>query len=94
MRPRSPPRRVRAGRAKAEKERVWLAKAEAAYGVDRAVLLGVWGMETEFGAFLGSNNVVRALASLAYAHAAGDYFRDELIAALTILQDGDIAPQT
>jgi lytic murein transglycosylase len=83
-------RRVRTGRAKAEKLRAWLAKAERTYGVDRAVLMGVWGMETEFGAFQGSNNVVRALASLAYAHVAGDYFRDELIAALTILQEGDI----
>jgi lytic murein transglycosylase len=83
-------RRVRAGRAKAEKARAWLAKAEVTYGVDRAVLMGVWGIETEFGAFQGSSNVVRALASLAYVHVAGDYFRDELIAALTILQEGDI----
>ena len=83
-------RRVRAGRVKVEKFRAWLAKAEADYGVDRAVLMGVWGMETEFGVFQGSNNVVRALASLAYAHVAGDYFRDELIAALTILEKGDI----
>jgi lytic murein transglycosylase len=78
------------GRAKAAEERAWLAKAETTYGVDRSVVMGIWGMETEFGAFEGSDYVIRALASLAFVHYSGDYFRDELIAALAILQEGDI----
>ncbi len=82
--------RIERGRAKAEEERAWLDKAEAAYGVDRSVVMGIWGMETEFGAFEGSDNVIRALASLAFVHYSGDYFRSELIAALAILQEGDI----
>jgi len=82
--------RIMRGRAKAAEERAWLAKAETTYGVDRSVVMGIWGMETEFGAFEGSDNVIRALASLAFVHFRGDYFRDELIAALAILQEGDI----
>ena len=82
--------RIERGRAKAAQERAWLAKAETTYGVDRSVVMGIWGMETEFGAFEGSDYVIRALASLAFVHYSGDYFRDELIAALAILQEGDI----
>ena len=43
-------------------------------------------------AFPGSNNVIQSLASLAYVHFQGDYFRDELLSALVILEEGDIAP--
>jgi lytic murein transglycosylase len=87
------PARVARGRAKAEDMRSWLAKAETTYGVDPAVLMGVWGMESEFGVFSGGDSVVRALASLAFVHYQGDYFRDELIAALAILEEGDIEPR-
>jgi lytic murein transglycosylase len=87
------PTRVAHGRARTEDVRPWLAKAEKAYGVDPAVLMGVWGMESEFGVFTGGDSVVRALASLAFVHYQGDYFRDELIAALTILEEGDIEPR-
>ena len=41
------PERIARGRAKAEDMRPWLAKAEAAYGVDPGVMMGVWGMETD-----------------------------------------------
>jgi len=84
--------RVAHGRAKIDDLRPWLAKAEKTYGVDPAVLMGVWGMESEFGAFTGGDSVIRALASLAFVHYQGDYFRDELIAALAILEEGDVAP--
>ena len=55
--------------------------------------MGIWGMESEFGVFTGGDSVIRALASLAFVHYQGDYFRDELIAALAILEEGDIAPR-
>lgn len=86
------PSRIERGRDKARAERLWLDKAAQAYGVDEGVLLGVWGLETDYGAFAGSDSVVRALASLAFTHYRGDYFRDELLSALVILQQGDIAP--
>jgi lytic murein transglycosylase len=86
------PDRIERGRDRARSESFWLAKAKEAFGVDDAVLLGVWGLETDFGGFVGSNNVIQALASLAYVHFEGDYFRDELLSGLAILEEGDIAP--
>ena len=84
--------RVERGRERARSEALWLARARETFGVDDAVIIGVWGLETNFGDFPGSNNVIQALASLAYVHFRGDYFRDELMAALVMLEEGDIAP--
>jgi lytic murein transglycosylase len=84
--------RVERGRDRARSESLWLARAKETFGVDDAVIMGVWGLETDFGGFAGSNNVIRSLASLAYIHFRGDYFRDELMAALVMLEEGDIAP--
>jgi lytic murein transglycosylase len=86
------PDRVERGRKKADAASAWLAKAEQTYGVDQAVILGVWGLETDYGGFVGSNSIIRALATLASIHFQGDYFRDELLSALVILEEGDIAP--
>ena len=86
------PDRVERGRDRARSESLWLARAKETFGVDDAVLLGVWGLETDFGGFVGSNNIIQALASLAYIRFQGDYFRDELLSALAILEEGDIAP--
>ena len=61
---------------------------EQRYGVPRAVVLGVWGMETNYGSFTGSMDVIRALATLAYTRYRGDFFRDELLTALQIIQGG------
>ncbi|MDJ1158315.1 lytic murein transglycosylase [Chelatococcus sp. SYSU_G07232] len=69
-----------------------LAAVEQTYGVDRKVIMGVWGMETNFGGFTGNNYVVQALATLAYARYRGDYFRNELVTALKILDDGHVSP--
>ena len=84
--------RVDRGRVQAKAQSAWLDKAKDIYGVDESILMGIWGMETEYGAFQGSDNVIKALASLAYVHFRGDYFRDELISALGILEEGDIGP--
>jgi lytic murein transglycosylase len=85
-------RRIEQGQAAAQQYESWLAKAQHQFGVDASIVIGIWGLETDFGGFAGSDNVIRALATLAYAHYRGDYFRDELLAALQILQEGDIAP--
>jgi hypothetical protein len=61
-------------------------------GLGLGVVLGVWGMETNFGSFTGSIYVVRALATLAYARYRGDFFRDELLTALQILEQGHVDP--
>jgi membrane-bound lytic murein transglycosylase B len=84
--------RIQRGRDKARSEALWLARARDLYGVDDRVILGVWGLETDFGGFAGSNNIIRSLASLAYIRFQGDYFRDELLSALVILEEGDVLP--
>ena len=85
--------RVERGRDHAEKNNAWLEKANKTFGVDPSAVMGIWGLETDFGRFTGSDNIVAALASLAYARFRGDYFLDELVAALVILEEGDVAPK-
>ena len=85
--------RVARGRELARAENAWLSKASKNYGVDDGVIMGIWGLETDFGAFTGTDNVVQALTTLAFVHFRGDYFRNELISALIILDDGEIEPR-
>jgi membrane-bound lytic murein transglycosylase B len=86
------PARVVAGRKQYAAARDILARAKTTYGVDADAIMGVWGVETEFGAFYGGENVLNALATLGYVHYQGDLGRDELLAALRILEDGDVPP--
>ncbi|SHG36853.1 membrane-bound lytic murein transglycosylase B [Kaistia soli DSM 19436] len=72
-----------------------LASIEAAYGVDRSVVVAIWGMESSYGAVLQNDKIVkgtiRSLATLAYQGGSrAKYGRQQLIAALKILQRGDI----
>jgi lytic murein transglycosylase len=85
--------RIEKGQAKTTEWSDVLARIEATYGVDRYIVLGVWGMETNFGGFTGDRSVIRSLATLAQARYRGDYFRRELLKALQILQAGHVAPQ-
>jgi membrane-bound lytic murein transglycosylase B len=82
--------RLERGRQVASEWSDTLAAMERTYGVPRSVVLGVWGMETNFGSFAGSIYTVRALATLAYSRYRGEFFRDELLAALQILQQDHI----
>ncbi|NWG23989.1 MAG: lytic murein transglycosylase [Pseudorhodoplanes sp.] len=68
-----------------------LASVERAYGVDRAVLVAIWGVETSYGRFADRWDVIRSLATLAHARFRDPYFRNELLAALAILQARHIA---
>ncbi|MBV9289856.1 MAG: lytic murein transglycosylase [Hyphomicrobiales bacterium] len=86
------PDRIERGRSKAQDFSPWLSKARETYGVDDGVILGIWGLESDFGAAPGRDNVIRALTSLAFVCFRGDYFRDELLSALVILQHGDVKP--
>jgi lytic murein transglycosylase len=67
-----------------------LASVERRYGVPRSVVLGVWGMETNFGSFVGNIYSIRALATLAYSRYRGEFFRNELLTALQILQQDHV----
>jgi membrane-bound lytic murein transglycosylase B len=86
------PARVEAGRKQYAAARDVLESARQTYGVDADAIMGVWGVETEFGAFFGNENVLNALATLGYIHYQGDLGRDELIAAMQIVEQGDVPP--
>jgi lytic murein transglycosylase len=78
----------------ARKAREWthtLDAIEKQYGVDRWIILALWGIETSFGANSGGFDVIRSLATLVVIGYRPDYFRDELLAALKVLQEGHIA---
>ena len=69
-----------------------LSRIEQQYGVPGSVLVAIWGLETDFGADSGHFPSIRALASLAYDCRRPDKFRGELIAALQIVDRGDMSP--
>jgi len=71
-----------------------LADTGGRYGVDPAIIVGIWGLESGFGANTGGFNVVQVLATLAYEGRRASFFRGELLAALHILNDGDIGPRS
>jgi lytic murein transglycosylase len=83
-------KRIGTGRTKAREWKEILEQVERKYGVDPYVVLGVWGLETNFGGYVGDKYVIRALATLAYARYRGDYFKKELLSALQILQAGHV----
>ena len=85
--------RIAAGRKALKARSALLVRIEARYGVDRQILLAIWGLESSYGAVRGDIPTVAALASLAAATRRGPYFERELIAALRILQAGDVTPE-
>ncbi len=87
------PLRVRNGKKLLDQHAVLLSQLEQRYGVDRSVLVSVWGMESNFGQFQGSKSVIRSLATLAYEGRRPAFAQAQLIAALQILQNGDIQPE-
>ncbi len=82
---------VRKGRELARLHASVLRQVSAAYGVPASVILAIWGQESNYGAFQGSRPTVSALATLAYDPRRPGMFREELLAALTIVDRGDIA---
>ena len=69
-----------------------LAGAQQRYGVQPEIVLAIWGMETNFGGFMGGNNTIHALATLTENGYRADFFRSELVTALRIVSDGHISP--
>ncbi len=82
--------RVDDGRAKLKEWSKVLAEAEQKYGVDRNVIVAVWGVESNYGRIQGKREIVRSLTTLICADKRQAFFRGELLATLRILQSGDI----
>lgn len=85
--------RVTNGRAMVRQYANVLARIEATYQVEPHVVVAVWGMETNYGQRRGDVPLISTLATLAYDGRRGRFFEEQLIAALRILQRGDVAPR-
>jgi membrane-bound lytic murein transglycosylase B len=84
-------KRIAMGKQKLEENKALLDQLEKRYGVDRTILIAIWGVESNYGTQPGDMNVIRSLATLAYSGTKAAFARQQLIAALKILQHGDIS---
>jgi lytic murein transglycosylase len=84
--------RIADGRAMLSQWRSTLDAVEARFGVDRHIVVAVWGVESDFGKAVGKHPLVQSLATLACYGQRASYFRGELMATLKIIDAGDVDP--
>ena len=87
-----PEPRVELARRKFAENRDLLEAVERRFGVEAEFVVALWGVESDFGAHMGNFPVIHALATLAYDGRRSDYFRGELLDALTIVDQGHVEP--
>ncbi len=85
-----PDSRITKGRMLLQAHRDLLESVRNRYRVQPRFLVAIWGMETNFGSFLGSFPVIQAVATLAYDQRRNEFFRAELLNALQILDEGHV----
>ena len=85
-------KRIADGRAAVARDRALFNAVESRLQVASSVVAGIWGLESSFGAKTGNYKVVEALATLGWEGRRAAFFRAELMAALKILNNGDIGP--
>jgi membrane-bound lytic murein transglycosylase B len=85
--------RIAQGRQLFAQQQDLLTQVDARFRVTTGVMMGIWGIESSYGAIQGNYNLVEALSTLAWASHRSAYFRGELLGALRILDHGDITPQ-
>ena len=86
------PFRMQEGQARIKANASAFARAEKEYGVPPAVIAAFWGLESDFGANMGNLPVLPSLVSLAYDCRRSERFQNETIAALKVIDRGDLAP--
>ncbi|MFK8249897.1 lytic murein transglycosylase [Ancylobacter terrae] len=86
--------RIDQGRALIAKNRALFDRIEQKYGVPAPVIVAFWALETDFGANMGDKSTLRSVATLAYDCRRPEMFRTQLMAALKIIDRGDLTPQT
>ena len=85
-------KRITDGRRAYAANRTLFGQIQDRFGVGPGVIAGIWGLESSFGTTTGDFRVVEALATLAWDGRRTAFFRSELMAALKILDHGDVAP--
>jgi lytic murein transglycosylase len=84
--------RLQVGSALLKKNAGTFARIEQKYGVPGPVLVGFWGLETDFGKVMGNMDTLRSLATLAFDCRRPDEFQGQLLDALRVIQRGDLSP--
>jgi membrane-bound lytic murein transglycosylase B len=79
---------IRRGRDKYANQYAALRAIEARYGVDPAVLMAIWGLETSYGTVTGGTDLLQALASLGYYGRRREFFENEFVATLKLMDQG------
>lgn len=82
--------RIARGQEKLRQLRPQLVPVALRYGVPAEVLVAIWGVESSFGSFVGDIPAIDALATLGFEGRREAWAREQLLAALKILQNGDI----
>ncbi len=85
--------RITKGRAAFARHSGTLAALETQYGVDAQIIAAIWGLESFYGERRGDVPVISSTSTLAYDGRRGDFFEAQLVAALKILQNGDISAE-
>jgi membrane-bound lytic murein transglycosylase B len=85
-------KRITDGRHALAANRALFQQVQQRYTVSPGVIAGIWGLESSFGTGTGDFRVVEALATLAWDGRRASFFRGELMAALKILDHGDVVP--
>ena len=83
-------KRIAEGQVKLSENKKLLKRVEADYGLQPHYLMAFWGLETNFGSYMGDFPVIDALATLAWDERRSAFFRSELLDALTIIDQGHI----
>lgn len=85
--------RMDMGRKRIQRHSAIFAQVEKQYGVPPEVIAAFWALESDFGAAQGNLPILRSLATLAYDCRRSAMFREELLAALKIVERGDLTPE-
>ena len=87
------PNQIARGQELLREHSALLAAVQARYGIQPHYLVAFWAIESNFGRATGGFSVLEALATLAYDPRRADFFREQLLTALQIIDDGHIPPQ-
>lgn len=85
------PQRMEKGKQRLVEYKALLDQLEAKYGVDRHIIVAIWGVESNYGDKPGHKNVIQSLATLACSGTKAKFARSQMVSALKILERGDVS---
>lgn len=88
---RGDPYKISIGKKELQRHKILFEQVGSDFNVDPCFIVALWGMESSYGRFLGDFPVIKSLATLAYASDRREFFRNELLYALHIVNDGHVA---